>query len=386
MPAKHCKRQLFVAGAGLRGTGYPNAWNTIELIRQQNLAEVIDYSQWLPEGTQLWKITEKGNTRAGLFLAGLFFRNAFSLLRLVFRSPARSLTYVPYPGIIFLWLSSWIPERWRPLCICDAYITLWDTIYQDRNLGHKESKLSRALLCIEARALRTAHRIVTDTCSNAAHIADLFKAPRTRLLAFPLAIPAPFTHSSKPSNPSDTKHLKVLFIGTFVPLQGTTVIAEAIHALRNKTHIGFTIIGNGQDAEATSKWLEKCPSATWIRDWQPEEVLEHHMATADICLGIFGGDGKASRVLPFKLYMALAGGKAIITQDTYGTPCGTPAIPALTCTPTPEGLAEAIVNLSEDEPLRRELQSKARAYYEAHLSSPRLAEHWQTLLTRSSAP
>src|SRR3546814_3440847 len=83
------------------------------------------------------------------------------------------------------------------------------------------------------------------------------------------------TRFRAPPVPRHGHATKVLFIGTFVPLQGTTLIAQAIDALREHEDLEFLIIGDGQQAEEAARWLHAHPRLTWWRDWQsPEERSE----------------------------------------------------------------------------------------------------------------
>ena len=50
--------------------------------------------------------------------------------------------------------------------------------------------------------------------------------------------------------------------------------------------------------------------------WIPYEFIPNYLDKADVCLGIFGNTGKAARVIPGKVYEALAMGKAVITGDS----------------------------------------------------------------------
>jgi len=108
------------------------------------------------------------------------------------------------------------------------------------------------------------------------------------------------------------------------------------------------------------------------------------IADADVCLGGCGGEGKASRVLPFKVYHALARGKAIVTQSGYGTP-GTPPLPCELVPPSAEALAEAIVALAGDAERRRALGQAARRYYLEHLGDAAVARAWRALLAGMQA-
>ncbi|MCL2524512.1 MAG: glycosyltransferase [Betaproteobacteria bacterium] len=375
--------RVFIAGAGLRGSGYPNAWNTIQMLRTLENVRIIECGRWLPESTRLWKIAGKSRFTGLFFFLRLLSANALSAIRLLLRGHNRSIAYIPYPGLFILWLLSWLPGRWRPRCVCDAYITIWDTLYQDRNLGNAASRTARLLLHFESRALRAAELVLVDTQANAEHVSRLFKIPRERIRALPLALDAStWTPPSSHSNTRGNNIIRVLFIGTFVPLQGATLIAQAIDALRGHDNLEFVLIGDGQQAEEAARWLQDNPAVTWLRDWQPAQVLAEHLAQADICLGIFGGEGKASRVLPFKLYMALAAGKAIITQQHYSLPDDTPPLPAL-CIPTDtQALADAILALASDPERREQLGEEAARYYHQYLSPAVLRQRWCRLLTR----
>lgn len=382
------RRRVTVLGAALAGSGYPNARNTVSMLADMHQVEPVDRASWLPGDVHLWKLA-RGTWRERLRIAWLLgSRNLLALCRLARHVRPRQWVYLPYPSLPALWCLSWLPVRWRPRGIADAYITLWDTLYQDRKLGSTDGWASRLLLQAEARALRAAHAIVVDTQANADHLCQLFGVPRDRVHAFPLAVDAATlpTTNTQPGFPTATaaphQRCRVLFIGTFVPLQGTEVIAQAITLLREQADIEFVLIGDGQQADTAALLLAGHPRLTWLRGWQPPSVLAAELARADICLGVFGGSGKAARVLPFKLYMAMAAGKAIITQHEYSLPddCSTP--PVLTCVAEPAALASCIIHLCADHTLRTQLASDARHYFEAHLSNSQLAARWQALLSR----
>ena len=90
-------------------------------------------------------------------------------------------------------------------------------------------------------------------------------------------------------------------------------------------------------------------------------MLADAMASASVCLGIFGDTEKTQRVIPNKVYEALAIGKPIITADT-------PAIRELLSeeaamlvpAANPRAIADAILALRA-EPARRERLANAGA-------------------------
>ena len=96
--------RLLVAGVGLRGSGYPNASNTLRMLRDTRRIEVIECGSWLPEETHLWKIAKGPGHKALPFLIRLLSANASSAIRLLRENREGDLTYVPYPGLFLLWL------------------------------------------------------------------------------------------------------------------------------------------------------------------------------------------------------------------------------------------------------------------------------------------
>jgi glycosyltransferase involved in cell wall biosynthesis len=372
---------LRVAGCALGGPGYPNAINTLRLLKELPDIAIADSACWLPEDFHLWKLARGGLIQRIRGLLSLALGTVKAAGRLLVDYRRHDWLYMPYPSLPLLWLLSWLPAGWRPHCIVDAYITLWDTLYQDRQLGRPSGLLSRLLLRAEARALRAAEDIIVDTQANAEHLSHLYRVPRQRIHALPLAIDPQTLPSAVTAGQKNNKRIRVLFIGTFVPLQGTGVIAQAIATLGGRDDLEFVLIGDGQDAEEVAPLLEQLPHVTWLRGWQPAAVLADELARADICLGVFGGEGKAARVLPFKLYMALAAGKAIITQHRYSLPDGCPAIPALTCAASPAALAAAISALAGDPVRRKQQQLQAAAYFKQYLAPEQLSRRWQQLLT-----
>ncbi len=113
--------------------------------------------------------------------------------------------------------------------------------------------------------------------------------------------------------------LRVVFFGLYTPLQGTTVIGEAL-ALAGAagTAVDVTMIGSGQDLAATRA---ACAGAgrsvrvTW-HDWVDPESLPDVVAGHDVCLGIFSATPKGLRVVPNKVYQGLAAGTVVVTSDT----------------------------------------------------------------------
>jgi glycosyltransferase involved in cell wall biosynthesis len=379
-------RRLLIAGVALGGDGYPNAENTIALLRAAGPMEVHDLAHWLPTHVRLWHLSRGPLLRRvalALYLGGSALAQAIRLLCCARR---RDVAYVPYPAPLTLWWLSFVPRRWRPRCIADAYISLWDSTFRDRAMGSPAGRVSALVKRFERRGLKAASVVLTDTEANRTQLISDFALAPERVRSLPLAInDRPFR--SAPATESNARHSRrVLFVGTLVPLHGIDVVLGAAARLRQDLNVEFRLVGDGQQSDLVESFLAADAPAnfTWEREWKTLAGIAQEIAQADVCLGVFGGSAKASRVLPFKLYYALAAGKAIVTQAEYSLPSGVPPVPAkLVAVGTDdaaEQLAQMIRLLLDDDTERAALEQSARAYFQRHLSGDAVISEWRHLL------
>ncbi|MBT2747920.1 MULTISPECIES: glycosyltransferase [unclassified Lysobacter] len=382
---------LIVAGLRTSGSGYPNAEQTLKLLRAHEVVRIRDLGRELPPHLHLWTLRHLSPLKQLRALAGLGLGNLRSLLRVLWaaRGGESVPVYVPYPSVFFMWLASWLPRGIRPYCIVDAYISVWDSMFRDRDRSSGGSVASRWIKRFEARALRAASMVLVDTEANRLSMIDDFGLQPRQVRSLPLAIDeAPFL--AMPSGAEDSHEpLRVLFVGTLIPLHGVPTILSAIQLLLNdERHAGrfhFRFIGDGQLGPALSEFIAEhdAAQASWVRQWQSLETLAAEIAEADICLGVFGGEGKAARVLPFKLYMYLAAGRAIVSQGKMSLPHAVPAPPLLAVeTADASDLARALASLAEDSSRRYSLARQARGYFTEHLAGARVVCAWRSILQR----
>lgn len=141
--------------------------------------------------------------------------------------------------------------------------------------------------------------------------------------------------------------------------------------------IVFILLGNGR----LRPWIEKT-AEKWglvnveFKDWVDPDVYATMVREADICLGIFGDTGQARDVIPCKVYDALASGRPVITGDT-------PAVRflledrgnAVFCAIADGGaLAKAIMQLKEDEGLRRKIGQNGYAVFQEKCTQKMIGE------------
>lgn len=221
--------------------------------------------------------------------------------------------FVPFPGHAMVCFARLISSK--PI-VFDAFISVYDSLIWDRKISRPFS--SRALLywLMDFFSLRAADLVLFDTnahisfASKAFHLSDR-KFRRLLVgasddLFFPMekdvaVIGAP---------------IRVLFYGSYIPLQGTEIIIEAIRMLRYEP-FQFRLIGSGPDRGYAEQFAKKERlSNVEFLDQVPVEHLKNEINRADICLGIFGRTEKTQRVIPNKVYESAACGATIITADT----------------------------------------------------------------------
>jgi glycosyltransferase involved in cell wall biosynthesis len=237
--------------------------------------------------------------------------------------------------------------------VVDAMISLSDTLLGDRQ---RVGRLAGASLeRLDRFAARRADLLITDTESHASYFASRFDIPREKIGVVPVgAEPDLF-----PKSPAPSSEIHALFYGKLSPLHGLeTVLAAA----RMPGVPPVRLIGDGQ----LRPWLDSelardRPAGLERKSWVPYEQLGSELASAAICLGIFGTSEKAQRVVPNKVYQAMAVGRPIITADTPGVreilTDGEDVV--LVPAGEPEPLAAALIRLGADSELRTRLGENA---------------------------
>jgi glycosyltransferase involved in cell wall biosynthesis len=196
---------------------------------------------------------------------------------------------------------------WRntPIAL-DHLVSAGDTAV-DR--GASSGWLVRLLDRLDRAAVNAAHFPCVDT---AEHRERVCLPARARSVVVPVGAPSAWFY---PPARAAGECIRIVFFGSFTPLQGAPVIGEALRLLADDDRFVFTIVGRGQDYDAARTAAAEARNVEWI-DWVEPEQLPYLVACHDICLGIFGAGAKALRVVPNKVFQGAAAGAAIVTSDT----------------------------------------------------------------------
>lgn len=351
--------QLLIWGVYCKDEGYPNVLYRIAELANYFEIKEINYPIWIQAQDQQRKFTRGLKSHFIVCWRYLWTRHTGQLV------------YLPYPAVFLLFFLSFLPKFLRPQWIvADVFISLYDTIVNDRKLLTTNCRTAKFLHWIEGRAYRQANVIIVDTLANREFLRGAFNLSGKQIVAIPL--------STNERQFSPRKYFpqaqicRVLFIGTFIPLHGVEYLAEAIIALQGNQEIQFKIIGNGQEAQLFKNILGNNPvrQLEWIREWQTAEYLAEEISRADICLGIFGPGAKTQRVCPLKIYAYAAIGRAIITGDTdWLRTAGGAEFFSTVPVANSAALAKQISLLASQPHTRAQLAVRSRNFYETKLSN-----------------
>ena len=182
-----------------------------------------------------------------------------------------------------------------------------------------------------------------------------------------------FTPAPVPRPPNNP--VEVLFYGSFIPLQGPRVIIEAARLYQGPP-VNWVLLGNGPLLDDCKRKAAGLPNVTF-ENWLPYADLPDRVRRADILLGVFGTTPKAQRVIPNKVFQALACGKPVVT-------CSAPTYPAkisetaagitFVTADRPDELADAVGRLAINPERLQPHGRTARALYERHFSFAHIAQ------------
>lgn len=266
----------------------------------------------------------------------------------------------------------------------DPLVSRWDT--QVRDLGRvRERSWSAARLRWSDRAsLGLADLVLCDTWEHGDFFTGSFGVPRRRLARVPVgadreAFDRGAARAGRP--PRDPRAtLEIAYVGGFLPLHGMPAIVEAAALLERRhgpSFARFTLLGGGmmehrvdRDVAALGlRSVRRLPRA-------PYGAALDLLASADVALGVFGTTEKAGRVVPHKVYQALALGVPVVTRRSAATSEFFRDGEHLATVPPGDGgaLARAIETLAGDPARAAALGEAGRAAALEHATPERVGE------------
>lgn len=302
------------------------------------------------------------------------YRELARLARTVRSESKFAFVLVLFPGHTVVWLAR-ILFSGTPI-VFDAFVSLFDSNVEDRKLyGRLSIKAFRDWL-FDWSSCMIADRVLLDTDEHRKYFAKTFGVSMKKSLRVPVGSMEDIFSPRPESIPEEP--FIVHFHGTYIPLQGIPYIIDAARLLRGmaQQQILFRIIGSGQESEKIKRDAQDLVDEGVVEfvGSVPLASLADSMAAAHVCLGIFGDTAKARRVIPNKVYEALAMGHPIITADT---PAARELLSEETAVLVPpanaQAIAEGILALQADPERCRKLAAADAELFRSQLLPKRIA-------------
>ncbi|NII12130.1 glycosyltransferase [Oleiagrimonas sp. C23AA] len=276
----------------------------------------------------IWQgVRDKSQVRGLWRRLGLAVRWLGAYPRLVWSlafAPKPDVLLIGFPGVLDVLIAAPIARlRGIPLA-WDMFMSLYDTVVEDRKLWRKGSLPARVLHAVEGFAVRRADLVFLDTAAHARRVERLFGLANGHAgsvwVGTETGCFTPRTHAAETTTETvdtpDAETLRILFYGQFIPLHGIETIVQAARITRGD-RIQWQLIGTGQEAEKIRAMLDEqpLPNVSWDT-WVDYEALPGRIEQAHVCLGIFGCSEKAASVIPNKVFQIVAMGRPLITRDS----------------------------------------------------------------------
>lgn len=263
------------------------------------------------------------------------------------RVPAGRRVWRRYPGLLRRWTARpkaaasppafvFVPEFGQkdvPLArllarltsrqvIFDPLATRYETKILDWRRKPEGSPSARWNRRIDRWAFRSSDFVIADTRSHKDYYSREFKVDPEKIAVVPVGFDdRVFCRALENVRPAQraADEFTVLFFGSFLPLHGVGGVVEAARLVfEADPSIRFHFVGSGQTLDSTQAKAAGFGLANVrFEGWLSQKDLAERVArSADICLGIFGRTEKADRVVPHKIFQAMALGKPVITART----------------------------------------------------------------------
>jgi glycosyltransferase involved in cell wall biosynthesis len=259
--------------------------------------------------------------------------------------------------------------------VFDPLTSLWENAVIDRRSAARRSFRARRYRMYDSLSCRLADLVLLDTEAHIDFFCDEFGLARGR---FRRVWVGADEQIMKPRPlPRAGDDFVVFFYGSFRPFQGVDYIVRAAHVLEQRREgVRFVVCGDGPTYKDVRRLSDRLGTGN-VEFVPPGPVsrLADLIAGSHVCLGVFGTNAKALRVIPNKVFDALACRRPVITGDA-------PAIrEALTdrehvwlCDRgDAEALADAVTTLRQDRPMRDRIADNGHELFRQRFSTEALA-------------
>lgn len=255
--------------------------------------------------------------------------------------------------------------------ILDAFLSTYDTMCFDRRKFKPSSLGGRFFYWLDKHSCELADRVLLDTNSHIDYFVETFGLNRGKFERVFVGADESIFYPREASGENDK--FKVVYYGTYHPLQGIEYIIKAAKTLESYEDIEFKVVGKGPEWGRIMKLArESNVRNVEFIDCVLYERLPLEIAKADLCLGgHFSDIGKARRVIAGKTFQFIAMGKPVIVGDN---PANRELFKdrrnALMCEmANADALAEAILELRNNVSLREKIAEEGYKVFNNHCTT-----------------
>ncbi len=216
--------------------------------------------------------------------------------------------------------SRWAKRHGLPL-LFDPLISAYDKQVFERKKFPPQSRQARRLHRWEQSLFQRADMLIADTQAHADYFSEAFDVPSDRIEVVYVGAEESLFHPAPMPDHADGRPVEVLFYGSFIELQAPQIIVEAARIYTGPP-VRWTLLGKGP-LRAGCERLARGLGNVHFENPVPYEALPARIHKADILLGVFDAGAKAGRVIPNKVFQALACGRPVVTRRAaaYAAAC-----------------------------------------------------------------
>ena len=200
-------------------------------------------------------------------------------------------------------------------CVFDPLVSRFDTRVHDRGDADARGLQAAHNKNLDRMSFALADLVLADTRAHANLYMTELAPPDTRVRVLEVGYDDAVFQPAPPARNQDVA--TILFYGSFLPLHGVEVVARAAARLRDDARIRFELVGGGQTRAEVERIVRDHRLANVSLTARiPLAELPARIASATVCLGIFGTTPKAMRVIPNKVSQCMGMERAVITMDS----------------------------------------------------------------------
>jgi|GEM_PF-254706 glycosyltransferase involved in cell wall biosynthesis len=269
----------------------------------------------------------------------------------------------------------------KPLLV-DIFISYFHIHAIDSGVVRPRSLKGRYFYYLDMVGCLLADRALLDAPEHARYFCEEFGLAASKFSIVPVGSDDEIFFPVSNGNGQRTK-FRVFLVTSYYPLHGVEHVIRAAKLLESQPDIEFFIVGNGITRKAVEQVAREMSVSNIIfRSIVPSYILPDLMAKSDVCLGQFGDTQHARMVVPAKVYDALAMRKPVITGagDAVRAVLTNEKDALLIPLADPHALANAIVRLKNDAPLRESIAENGYRLFQERFCLEKIGERLSVIV------